>query len=352
MKKVLRYTTDEENAKAEIEENGGRIIHQFSPTAFVAEVPDAVSKRVLKASSSQPHEALDAGTALAVEAWKDLQNDENPAPTPQEGLAWDADGYESPFQRSEIHERLSGLPIGAEVVMESTGTPTSLYMVGSVAIGLVLVSRDTGPEMMTTAEQAKVVQETQRALTWLATVEPRARVSFVYDIRPITVNVPPGPYPGAGDAYERYEQGWRDAALGQMGYAGGRAGYSQYARDLKASKRTNWSYVAFFTKYQLNHFAYAIWEKVVMHYENDGWGPNNIHRVFAHESCHIFGAADEYGSCSCGGSNGYLGVPNNNCIGCFPPGQQIDCLMNQNTLTMCDYSRRQIGWDPALFPHP
>jgi hypothetical protein len=170
----------------------------------------------------------------------------------------------------------------------------------------------------------------------------------VFDIRPVTVSVPPGPYPDAGDAYEEYEKGWRDAALAQMGYPGGRTGYGQYARELRAAKGTRWSYVAFFTKYQLNHFAYAIWEKVVMNYQNDNWGPDDIHRVFAHESCHIFGAADEYGNCTCGGSYGHLGAPNNNCGGC--PEEQVQCLMNRNTLEMCTWSRQQIGWDTSLFP--
>ena len=48
-----------------------------------------------------------------------------------------------------------------------------------------------------------------------------------------------------------------------------------------------------------------------MHYDNGNWGPDNINRVFAHETCHIFGAADEYGSCGCGAS-GFLQVANNN----------------------------------------
>ncbi|WP_417914740.1 hypothetical protein [Candidatus Electronema sp. JM] len=87
-----------------------------------------------------------------------------------------------------------------------------------------------------------------------------------------------------------------------------------------------------------------------MSYANDGWGPDNINKVFAHESCHIFGAADEYGSCVCGSVSGHLSVPNSNCVNCFPPGAQIPCLMNANTLAMCEFSRRQIGWDASLFP--
>lgn len=353
---TMRFTTDVTAAKAEIEDHGGRIIHQFSPEVFVAELPEDVSAEELVESSGNAPKNLERGTQMAIDAWRELEADENPSPTPQEGFEWDTPGYESPFQREEVSKSLARLPIGEEVmhapgVMLSTGTPTSQYLAGSVAIGLVIVSRDNGPEMMTQAEQTKVVLEAQRALTWLATLEPRAKVSFVFDIRPVTVPVPPGPYAGAGDAYEAYEKDWRDAALAEMGYPeGGRSAYRRYAEELRVSKGTRWSYVAFFTKYKLNHFAYAIWEKVVMNYQNDGWTPDNIHRVFAHESCHIFGAADEYGSCACGGAHGHLNVPNNNCARCFPPEQQQDCLMNKNTLMMCDWTRRQIGWDVSLFP--
>ena len=75
-------------------------------------------------------------------------------------------------------------------------------------------------------------------------------------------------------------------------------------QGLRADNPTNWSYVVFFTKFPLNHFAYAIFEKVVIQYENDNWGPDNIHHDFAPESCHIFGASDECGDCNCEGLGG------------------------------------------------
>lgn len=343
--KTLRFTKNPAAATAEVEAMGGRVLHQFGSEALVAELPDQADPTQMKASTAQPAATLAPGTELAVEAWRANEAEGARAPSPQEGLAWDAAGYESPKE-----PEVEGGPqlLSPANVQPSSGTPTSLYLVGSVAVGVVMVSRNTGPERMTAAEQQKVVQEVQRGLDWLASAEPRARVSFVYDLRPITVTTPPGPYLGQPDAYERMEAGWRDAALTGMGYPGGRAGYQAYAQALRAGFGTNWSYVAFFTRYPLNHFAYAIWEKVVMHYENDGWGPENLHRVFAHETCHIFGAADEYGGCSCGGAHGHLRVPNNNCVNC--PGTQKPCLMNANTLEMCDFSRRQIGWDKSLYP--
>jgi hypothetical protein len=226
----------------------------------------------------------------------------------------------------------------------STGTPTSLYMTGSVAVGLIIVSGTDSSLTFSTAEQQKVIQEVQEGLNFLANAESRANLSFVYDIRLITVSAAPG----STATYESAEGPWRNAALQQMGYAPERASSIKYAQDLRQSKGTNWSYVAYFTKYPLHHFAYAVSEKTVMHYNNDGWGPDNISKVFAHETCHIFGAADEYGSCSCGGSHGYLGIPNNNCRNCA--GTQVECLMDGNVLEICQWSRGQIGWDESLFP--
>jgi len=340
-------------ASSEIARMSGRIIHQFSPTVFVAELPDNLDVATLISSSDQPIQPLDEISQLAVTAWTTARAAKEArvaaAPSQTEGLQWDTPGFDPP--------REFGTPVAfaravadTGIVSQSTGTPTSLYMVGSVAVGVVMVSRNAGAEVLTATEQLKIVQEVQEGLDWLAGVEPRAKVSFVYDIRPVTVTSAPGPYPGVTEPYERFERDWRDAALAAMGYPAGRPGYQQYANDLRSSRHTDWAYVAFFTKYPLNHFAYAVVEKVVMNFANDGWGPDNINRVFAHETCHIFGAADEYGSCSCGSTSGHLSVPNSNCVNCFPPGVQVPCLMNANTLEMCDFSRMQIGWDNRLFP--
>ena len=186
-------------------------------------------------------------------------------------------------------------------------------------------------------EKGNIMSEVLEGLVFLASAEPSANVSFVYDWQDIAVDVPPG----AGDDYEDFEAPWRNAALAAMGYAASREGSVDYVNALRANGQTDWAYVAYFTKYSLHHFAYAGDERVVMHYNNDGWGPGSINQVFAHETCHIFGAADEYGDCDCGGS-GHFDVPNNNCKNCT--SMQVDCLMNANTLKLCTWSRAQIGW--------
>ncbi|HKO58023.1 MAG TPA: tectonin domain-containing protein [Thermoanaerobaculia bacterium] len=192
------------------------------------------------------------------------------------------------------------------------------------------------------SEIAKIVAEVQEGLNFLASAEPLARITFFYDWRPITVSATPGPVAlPIANPFEAMEAPWRNAALQAMGFSGDLQGSLAYVISIKQKFNTDWAYVAYFTKYPLNHFAYATGERLVMQYANDGWGPDAINQVFAHESGHIFGAADEYGSCVCAAS-GFHKIANGNCKNCT--GSQAACLMNANTLSLCNFSRGQIGW--------
>ena len=344
---LLLYTQDSQQAKQEIVALGGRVTQQFTDTVIVVNLPNSVDPKTLRQSTAVPPSSLDAVSQLAVNAWNKLQEKRlaDEAPSATEGLSWDTPGYSPPHYTESEPDTVNGSTTLTEnPPEESTGTPTSRYMVGSIAVGVVIVS-GTQPDLaFSTAEQQQVIQEVQEGLNFLASAEPRANVTFVYDIRLLTVSA----VPGSTDTYENAESPWRNAALQQMGLPANRSGSVQYVQNLRTSRGTDWAYVGYFTKYPLKHFAYAVDEKVCMNYSNDGWGSAQINRVFAHESCHIFGAADEYGDCSCGGSYGHLGIPNNNCIKC--PGAHVSCLMDANILDLCQWSRGQIGWDERLFP--
>jgi hypothetical protein len=363
--KVLLYTQDSIAARAELLQLGGRILHQFGSECFVAELPDSVDVANLVKSSPSPASPLDNATRLAVEAWNGGPNNIGAATasstgvaSAEEGLAWDATGFSPPRQ---LDDEDPTAPPGA-VRLLSTDTVTSRYLIGSVAVGIVMVSSVSGSEVMSDVEKTLILEQLQLGLDFLANVEPLAEVSFAYDIRPVVVDVPPGPYAGAAAPYEAYERDWRDAALETMGFRTGHLGYQDYANYLRVSYRSDWAYVVFVTKYRLGWFAYAGRERVVMgpNFVRDdgslstnwgGWGLANVHRIFAHETGHIFGADDEYGNCNCGstpGTGGHLRIPNNNCRTCFPPGVQAECLMNANTLSLCQWSKGQIGWHPAL----
>lgn len=347
MEKLI-YTKDINSTLQRISELGGRVLHRFGDEAVVAEFASDTKEvdAMQQGSETSPHD-LSAGVALAVQAYQDQRSAGEDSPPFGDGINWDAEGMDAPHQPLEDTEPTNEK---SDLVDESSGTPTSLYLTGSVAVGIILVSSDKGAEKMSLSEQQKVIKEVYKGLDYLVKAEPRAQLSFTYDIRPVIISTPTGRDASIEDPYESYERGWRDAALAIMGYNSGRSGYRKYVQNLRSAKQTQWAYTAFFTKYELNHFAYAISEKVVMHYGNNGWGVDNIHRVFAHESCHIFGAADEYGNCSCDSLHGHLAVRNSNCRNCFPPGQQQECLMKGNTLELCQASRGQLGWVPSLFP--
>lgn len=147
------------------------------------------------------------------------------------------------------------------------------------------------------------------------------------------------------DAYERFEAPWRDDALAAIGHPAGLSGIRSYIRSIKSAKRAQVAYCAFFTHYELHHFAYCRGEYLVMRYDNDGWGTENLDRVFAHETGHVFGAPDEYAEsgCDCRGSHGVYRRPNLNCENCADGGG-VSCIMKRNDWTMCPETPYHLGY--------
>ena len=256
------------------------------------------------------------------------------AARPRDGESWDGGDGMSCTPPEGHHQHGESTALAA--------APTSQRLTGSVAVGIVIVEGPNSNLKFSAAERTKVIAEVQNGLSWLATQNPEGIV-FKYDIKIVTLNVQPGPDTLTPDQKETL---WRDPAMQQLGFGTGMAGVTAYVEKLRTNLGTQWTYCGFFTKYPLYHFAYASigGPRLVMDYNNDGWGPDNIDRVFAHESGHIFGAPDEYASsgCSCGGSWGFYGKPNSNCANCAPGGG-VDCLMKGNTWNMCVNTPYHLG---------
>ncbi len=192
---------------------------------------------------------------------------------PRDGQPWDMEGC------------TQSLPDEAAGAMEAlAAAPTSAYLEGSVAVGIIIVEGPTADLRFSDTERTQVVAEVQNGLTWLAAQNPFAGITFTYDIRVVTLTVPPNP--GAADL----EALWRDPAMAALGYTADWDGVIRYVEDNRTRFQTRWTYCAFFTKYPLRHFAYASigGPRLVMDYANDGWGPDNIDRVFTHETGHHF----------------------------------------------------------------
>ena len=223
-------------------------------------------------------------------------------------------------------------------------SPTSSRLTGSIAVGIIIVEGPTAALKFSADERTKVVAEVQNGLSWLGSQSSPAGITWVYDVRVVSLSVKPG---ADSDSADQKEARWRDPAMAQLGYGAGLAGVQSYIEKLRSTKGTNWSYCGFFTKYPTYHFAYASigGPRIVMQYDNDGWGPDNIDRVFAHETGHVFGAPDEYkaSGCSCGGQWGVFNVPNANCETCAPNGG-VPCIMKSNSWEMCDYTPYHLGF--------
>jgi len=339
-----------ESAAAVTSLSGG-VTHEYGPRVVVAELPPAAEPAVLSRFSDVVVAAEPA--ALADEATRNIDEvgelglaafamrvtpeyAEAKAQRPYAGEGWDAADTEAP----DLHDDHEADALGAEAFAAAT----SARLTGRVAVAVIIVEGPTNALKFSAAERTKVVAEVQNGLSWLGSQSSPAGISWTYDIRTLTLDVPTG---AANQTFDQKEARWRDPAMQALGFGTGLAGVRAFVEDMRTRLGTDWAYCTFFTKYPLGHFAYASvgGPRLVMHYDNDGWGPDNIDRVFAHETGHIFNAPDEYAAsqCDCGGSWGHFGVPNSNCATCAPGGG-VPCIMKSNDWAMCPYTPYHLGF--------
>lgn len=262
------------------------------------------------------------------------------AQRPRDGEPWDMKGCGPHAHDTPTPDALKPVVVGESVRGARAvggGTP---FLAGSVAVGVIIVNGPTAATRFSTAESTKVVAEVQAGLTWLGNQNPAAGVSWHYEIQNITITTPTTAT--AADDESR----WRNPVMGALGHTQNWQGVIDYANALRVRKGTRWAYCVYFVKgYPLWHFAYASSPRIVMDYANDGWGPDNIDRVFAHETGHIFSCPDEYAAagCNCTSKHGIYNEPNANCATCAPGGG-IACIMKNNDWEMCSHTRRHLGW--------
>ncbi len=240
---------------------------------------------------------------------------------------------------------------------------TSEYMIGRVAIGLLLLesdgSIDPSGEDWQEEEITLVRAQIAAAAEWWAAREPDARLSFVFDERlPPTIAVPYEPI-----SRPRSEQKlWIGAAMTALGYDGDSyfTQVRRYVNDLRATYQTDWAFAVLVIDDSndpdhafadgFSAYAYLGGPFMVLTLHNGGYGVEHLGGVAAHEMGHIFLAVDQYAAAGvpCTLLAGYLGIENQN-------SQAGSCLSNQPSImrSIVDpfanghvdlYARGQVGW--------
>lgn len=340
---------------------GGHVTHIFPSTALIADIPSGV---VLSFDSLVIHHQAVDETALATlngealraaQVWNNLLAPETPS-TAAVGAELDGDAMVAPP------------PAGMRTLaVADDPTPgfaeTSEYLIGRVAVGIVLPesdgSVDESTEDWTVEERALVLSEITAALDWWAAREPNAHLTFVYDdgaAAPIATGYEPVGRPYGDQSL------WIAAAMAAKGYSG--PSYFDQVRSYNDALRdiydADWAFTVFVVdssndsdnRFSDGQFAYAYLGGpfLVMTYGNGGYGPQNMDAVAAHEIGHIFLALDQYASAAqpCTRQSGYLGVENQN-------SQYGNCASNQPSImrglirpytagAIDEYARGQIGW--------
>ncbi len=323
-------------ARSEIESLGGDINHIFfNEGVLIGKIPSD-----LKSKNYSVYYVGDSVSNDLFYVWKrnlkwksvDHVIDESLKPILNDVILFEDDLFSKGFSKDEYNANfVKSTPYGA------LPTDTSLYMIGDVSVSVILPESDGGSEDWTSTEISNVHSEIMNGLDWWAVNNPDADLTFVYDFND-----------GASTSYEPIEVGsiyrhyWGSEILFNLGYGDGTPGitgamydFVNVQRDLKD---TDWGFTIFVVdssndvdgKFSDGKFAFTIYggdgggPYMVMTYDNELYGINNMDAVTAHETGHIFGAADQYGSCSCTTDVGYLNYENQNCVN--------SCAINEGSI--------------------
>jgi len=208
---------------------------------------------------------------------------------------------------------------------------TSEYLIGSVAVGVILPESngtiDPSTEDWTSTEESQMISAVEAGLDWWAAYNPSANVSFSIEVH---YRVPTSYEP----TYHLTENLlWISEAMTYLGYPSTYYNYHEqvrdYINDLRDRLGTNWAFAIFLIDSSTSGFdsayAYLGGPIFVMTYASGA--------TIAHEMGHIFYATDEYNGHE--EYSGYLNVPDND---------YVQCLMNLNAWELCDATQGQIGW--------
>lgn len=247
---------------------------------------------------------------------------------------------------------------------------TSEYLIGDVAVGIIFLesngSIDIDKEDWTGTEESNVISEIQAGLNWWAAREPKAKLTFTYDIHyqvptPYEpINRPADPSGANGESL------WVADAMSNLSYTKFPSYFDNvygYDNSIRKLADADWAFTIFVVDsskdpdglFADGYFAYAYLGGpfVIMTYDNDGYGIANMDAVTAHETGHIFYALDQYTEAGtpCTGTSGYLAIQNQNSAYPYPGAcfSNVGSIMRSQVAPYTNglldaYARQQVGW--------
>ena len=332
MEEMLLHTDNIEAATAEIESVGGQVTIQLGDDLLVAKVPKEFITKKNSFASATAHISASASpdTMTYVQAyWMAREQKIKPQPPVQH---WT--------------ERTAPVALPREIPFpDETNSPYRKTLTGKIAFAAIIVS-GPGSLAIRDDERNKIISEVFTGLDfWTGAAPAMANLNFVLYSGYVGISAADSTY---CSSYKACHDVFADPALQGLGFSTGQAGKDAVAQYIKDNSGSDGAYIGFFSKYKQSHFAYAYFGggPLYMQYSNDGWGSDQIDRVFAHETGHVFNAPDEYtkGNCKCyrNYGEGTCSERNRNCIDCT--SSQTSCIMDSNEFSLCSYTKKHLGW--------
>lgn len=321
MEKVLLYSSDVDATTKEVNSMGGTVAIQLGNDLLVARMPfDKVNSHFQTASTHVPKSASSQTLQYVKAYWKSVEAETMEEPGVH---VWTDKSAPKSFPSDSPHKAGS----------------TKQTMTGKIT-AVILVASGPGAQEVSDEEYNLIISECIAGVDfWQSQAPASASLSFTVYRAKASINVVDDPNCGG---YAECHDRFAEPTLQYFGFSSVEE-LEDYVID---RSKAEGAFIGFFSKYTQAHFAYAYFGggPLYMQYSNDGWGPNQIDRVFAHEIGHVFNSPDEYTSCSCNQlyGRGECTDRNSNCVTCTRPQQE--CIMNSNQYEVCPYTRKHLGW--------